>query len=110
MDSLCKGDPSLAENKMMSTGEMAVVVSGDELNEHICLLESKHREVFDTVYPWSISYMKNLMSENITAAQPLDLFITGVFGYFKKKKFLAPESAAAVNIDGTTILGGTFQA
>lgn len=109
MDSLGKGEPSLAENKMMSTGEVAVVVSDDELNEHICLLESKQREVFDTVYPLSISYMKNLMTQNITAAQPLDLFITGNFGYFKKK-FLAPASAAAVNIDGTTILGGTFQA
>lgn len=87
MDSLGKGEPSLAENKMMSTGEMAVVVSDDELNEHICLLESKQREVFDTVYPLSISYMKNLMTQNITAAQPLDLFITGVFGYFKKKNF-----------------------
>lgn len=53
--------------------------------------------------------MKNLMTQNITAAQPLDLFITGNFGYFKKN-FLAPASAAAVNIDGTTILGGTFQA
>ena len=33
--------PSLSENTMMSTGEMLPVVSDEELNEHICLLNKK---------------------------------------------------------------------
>ena len=41
VDSLCEGDPSLSENTMMSTGEMLPVVSDEELNEHICLLNKR---------------------------------------------------------------------
>ena len=44
---LCEGDPSLS---VMSTGEMPPVVSDEELNERICLLNKKQKEVFDTVY------------------------------------------------------------
>ena len=57
MNSLCAGQPSLSENTVMSTGEMSLVVSDKELNKNICLLNKKQR-VFDTVYSWSISYMK----------------------------------------------------
>ena len=59
VDSLCEGDPSLSENLVMSTGEMPPVVSDEELNEDICLLNKK-----------------NLISQNITTIQPLYLFIT----------------------------------
>ena len=51
VNSLCEGDPPISENTVMSTGEMPAVVSDEELNEHICLLNKKKREVFDTVYP-----------------------------------------------------------
>ena len=61
-NSLCAGEPSLSENTVMSRGDMPLLVSGEELNEHIRLLNKKEREVFDTVYLWAISYMKNLMS------------------------------------------------
>ena len=112
----------------MSPGEMLLVVSDEDLNEYIRLLNKKHREVFNNVYSWLISYMKNLMSQNITIIQPLYLFITGGTGvgksfltkilyqfltktfsyknssFYNPKVFLvAPTSAAAVNIDGTTI-------
>ena len=51
VDFLCEGEPSLAKNTMVSTREMPLVVSDEELNEHICLLDKKQREVFDIVYP-----------------------------------------------------------
>ena len=83
MDSLCEGDPSLSENTVMSKGEMPPVVSDEELNEHISLLNKKQREVFDTLYSWSVSYMKNFMSQNIATIQPLYLFVTGGAGVGK---------------------------
>ena len=67
----------------MSTGEMPQVVSDGELNVHIRLLNKEQREVFDTVYSCSKSYMKNLMSQNITTIQSLYLFITGGAGVSK---------------------------
>ena len=70
----------MSQNTVVSTGEMPLVVSDKELNENIRLLNKKQREVFDTLYSWSISNMKNLMSQNITAIQPLYLFITGGAG------------------------------
>ena len=50
VDSLCEGDLFLSESIVMSTGETPPVVSGEELNELICLVSTKQREVFDTVY------------------------------------------------------------
>ena len=50
VDSLCEGDLFLSESIVMSTGETSAVVSDEELNEHICLVSTKQREVFDTVY------------------------------------------------------------
>ena len=41
MEYLRKGDPSLLENTVMSAGEMPSVVSDEELNEQICLLNKK---------------------------------------------------------------------
>ena len=67
----------------MSPGEMLLVVSDEDLNEGIRLLNKKQREVFNNVYSWLISYMKNLMSQNITSIQPLYLFITGGTGVGK---------------------------
>ena len=67
----------------MSPGEMLLVVSDEDLNEGIRLLNKKQREVFNNVYSWLISYMKNLMSQNITRIQPLYLFITGGTGVGK---------------------------
>ena len=69
--SLCEGDPLLLKNTVMPP-----VVSVEDLNEHIRFLNKKQNEIFDTVYSWSISYLKNLMSQNITTIQPLCLFIT----------------------------------
>ena len=62
---------------------MLLVVSDEDLNEGIRLLNKKQREVFNNVYSWLISYMKNLMSQNITSIQPLYLFITGGTGVGK---------------------------
>ena len=69
----------------MSRGYMPLLVSGEELNEHIRLLNKKEREVFDTVYLWAISYMKNLMShtQKKTTVQPLYLSLTGDAGVGK---------------------------
>ena len=67
----------------MSPVEMLLVVSDEDLNEGIRLLNKKQREVFNNVYSWLISYMKNLMSQNITSIQPLYLFITGGTGVGK---------------------------
>ena len=50
VDSLCEGDLFLSESIVVSTGETPPVVSDEELNEHICLVSKKQREVFDTVY------------------------------------------------------------
>ena len=75
MDSLCESEPSLSKNTVMSTGEMPLVVTDEELHEHIHLLSKKQQKVFDTVYSWLISYMKNLMPQDITTTQPLHLFI-----------------------------------
>ena len=83
VDSLCEDEPSLSENIVMNTGEMPLVVSDEEFNEHIRLLNKKQREVFDTVYSWSIRYVKNLMSQDIAIIQPLHLFITGGAGVGK---------------------------
>ena len=128
VNSLCEGEPPLSESTVMSTGEMTLVVSDEELNEHTRLLNKKHREVLETVYSWSISYMKNLISQNIATIHPLNLFTTGGEGVGKsfltkilyqfltkiffyrnssldKPKFLllVPTGVAAVSIDGTTI-------
>ena len=67
----------------MSPGEMLLVISDEDLNEGIRLLNKKQREVFNNVYSWLISYMKNLMLQNITSIQPLYLFITGGTGVGK---------------------------
>ena len=67
----------------MSPGEMLLVVSDEDLNKCIRFLNKKQREVFNNVYSWLISYMKNLMSQNITSIQPLYLFITGGTGVGK---------------------------
>ena len=75
MDSLCESEPSLSKKTVMSTGEMPLVVTDEELHEHIHLLSKKQQKVFDTVYSWLISYMKNLMPQDITTTQPLHLFI-----------------------------------
>ena len=83
VDSLCEGHPSLSENTVISKGEMSPVVSDEELNEHISLLNKKQREVFNTLYSWSVSYMKNFMSQNIATIQPLYLFVTGGAGVGK---------------------------
>ena len=62
---------------------MLLVVSDEDLNKCIRLLNKKQREVFNNVYSWLISYMKNLMSQNITSIQPLYLFLTGGTGVGK---------------------------
>ena len=126
MNSLCAGERSLSQNTVVSTGEMPLVVSDKELNENIRLLNKKQREVFDTLDSWSISNMKNLMSQNITAIQPLYLFITGGAGVDKlfltkslyqsltkiffyrhssldKRFILASTGVAVANFDGKTI-------
>ena len=49
----------------MSTGEILLVVSDEELNEHTRLLNKKQREVFDTVYSWSIQlYGKSYVTKH----------------------------------------------
>ena len=62
---------------------MLLVVSDEDLHKCIRLLNKKQREVFNNVYSWLISYMKNLMSQNITSIQPLYLFLTGGTGVGK---------------------------
>ena len=41
VNSLCEGEPPLSESTVMSTGEMTLVVSDEELNEDTRLLNKK---------------------------------------------------------------------
>lgn len=57
--------------------------SNREKSQHIHLLNKKQRKVFNTVYSWLVTYLKNPLSQDITTLQPLFLFITGGTGVGK---------------------------
>ena len=105
-----------------------VLMPDKDINELIHSLNYRQRVIFDMVFSWANSYVKNLSSQNTKEIQPLQLFITGGAGTGKShliktiyasltKTFsygsmsvvkpsvllLAPTGIAAININGNTI-------
>ena len=104
------------------------VLMDSEINNLICSLNRKQREVFNSVISWAKKSVINRSARNVCEIKPLHIFITGGAGTGKshliktlyaalmkilnynsqspehsKVILLAPTGVAAVNIAGTTI-------
>ena len=94
-------------------------------------LNAKQREIFDIVFSWAKTFVKNRSSQLLNKIEPLNIFLTGQGGCGKshliktiyhsltkilmhkgrdpekpRVLLLAPTGVAAINIDGTTVHSG----
>ena len=136
-DLLCEQNLDEDEQEDTSTdlagaiSERPCVLLDDGINQQICSLNTKQREIFDTVLAWAKKFVKARNCKNSENVDPLYVFLTGQGGCGKShlvktifhalsKVFLrkgsdpnkprvlllAPTGVAAVNINGTTIHSG----
>ena len=107
------------------------VLTDKEINDKICSLNNKQKDIFDVVLSWASRFIKNMNCKNPENVEPLHIFLTGQGGCGKshlvktifhtlsklllrkgadpdkpRVLLLAPTGVAAVNIDGTTIHSG----
>ena len=117
--------PSHSQNTTLSRIHL---MPDENINELIRTLNIRQCKIFDMIYTWAKTYIKNLSSVNQVANPPLQLFVTGGAGAGKSHLIktiyasvsktlaygsshiekptvllLAPTGVAAINVNGTTI-------
>ena len=117
--------PSHSQN---TTPSRIHLMPDENINELIRTLNIRQCKIFDMIYTWAKTYIKNLSSVNQVANPPLQLFVTGGAGTGKSHLIktiyasvsktlaygsshiekptvllLAPTGVAAINVNGTTI-------
>ena len=116
------------ESSLLPSYTAPVLMSDNELNSKIQLLNQKQRKLFNKVQSWAKKYVQNKSRADPLEHEPLRIFLIGNAGCGKsflmrviyqcltktlscgstlvdkpKALIMAPTGVAAVNIDGTTI-------
>ena len=122
------GNLLFEESSLLPSYTAPILMSDNELNSKIQLLNQKQRKLFSKVQSWAKKYVQNKSRADPLEREPLHIFFTGNAGCGKtfimrvtyqsltktlsygirlvdkpKALLMAPTGVAAINIDGTTI-------
>ena len=73
-------DAVILNDTCIPSSTTPIVMTDDELNAKIRLLNQRQREYFEVIYNWAKSFVKNLSSVTTIQIDPLHIFLTGGAG------------------------------